>query len=253
MFLTLTYNEATVPFSSNTGYTTLRKKDLQDFFKRLRKNSGKVIKQFSVGEYGGEKDRPHYHSILFGLSPYLQEDKSYVYNSWKNCDWSNRNIRVNSIGSVTGASIRYVAKYIMKALSGSMAEEAYSLKDRDPEFRIQSQGLGLSYAFKNIEQIRDNKYLTINGVPVSLPRYYIDKLQVDIDEVKERRIESERETVRKITGHEGLSYDDAYRYLKTKENVVLNESVTKARHQRDSNVQASLSYSERRKAMLSRL
>ena len=57
-FITLTYEKNPI---------TLQKRDLQLFFKRLRKALlGVKIKYFAVGEYGTQRWRPHYHAIIFG-------------------------------------------------------------------------------------------------------------------------------------------------------------------------------------------
>lgn len=64
-FITLTYNDENIPKNQS-----LRKKDLQDFIKRLRKNLKlKDIKYFSAGEYGERTQRPHYHMIILGYRP----------------------------------------------------------------------------------------------------------------------------------------------------------------------------------------
>ena len=61
-FITLTYDDYHLP-SDNS----LKKRHLQLFIKRLRKNLGeRRIKYFACGEYGGQTMRPHYHAILFG-------------------------------------------------------------------------------------------------------------------------------------------------------------------------------------------
>lgn len=64
-FLTLTYGDASLP-STREGVPCLRKEDLQKFWKRLRKNSGKRFRYFACGEYGGLTLRPHYHAIVYG-------------------------------------------------------------------------------------------------------------------------------------------------------------------------------------------
>lgn len=250
MFVTLTYNEETIPYSPNTGYTTVKKEALQKFFKRLRKNCNRKIKHFSVGEYGDEFDRAHYHSIIFGLNYLNEEDRKYVKYSWQNCDWDNHNINTNAFGSVTGHSIRYVAQYIDKLFTGSMAEAEYCEKDREPVFRLVSNGIGLKFALNNQEQLKKNKYTTINGVPVSLPRYYINKLNIDIDEVKENRIIRERDVVKLYTDIDGLSYDEAYRLLSARENVVLNESIKKARLQSDKNINDHMVYNKNKSSSI---
>lgn len=59
-FLTLTYDDEHLPKDG-----MLKKKDLQDFFKRLRHYS--QFRYFACGEYGEKGGRPHYHVLAFGL------------------------------------------------------------------------------------------------------------------------------------------------------------------------------------------
>lgn len=68
IFVTLTYNNAHVPFTeidytgelTEFGAFTLEKRDLQLFFKRLRKKlPDKEVRYFASGEYGSHTDRPH--------------------------------------------------------------------------------------------------------------------------------------------------------------------------------------------------
>lgn len=66
-FITLTYNEDNNPI-------ILRKKDLQDFIKRLRYYLKKVdpekkVRYYAAGEYGTKFKRPHFHIILYGWTP----------------------------------------------------------------------------------------------------------------------------------------------------------------------------------------
>ena len=74
-FVTLTYDDLHVPRSyygdPNSGEAlpslTLRKRDIQLFFKRLRKQTGQNFRYYACGEYGENTHRPHYHFIVFGL------------------------------------------------------------------------------------------------------------------------------------------------------------------------------------------
>ena len=69
-FLTLTYDDDSLHVSPNTGFASLCKRDLQLFFKRLRRAlPGLPLRYFSVGEYGDNTLRPHYHAIMYNLSP----------------------------------------------------------------------------------------------------------------------------------------------------------------------------------------
>lgn len=67
-FITLTYSNENLPLNGN--HMTLRKKDFQDFIKRLRFHLGnKKILYFGCGEYGPRTHRPHGHFIIMGWKP----------------------------------------------------------------------------------------------------------------------------------------------------------------------------------------
>lgn len=142
-FVTLTFSDEYV------GDNNLDKRDLQTYFKRLRKSLAEVygthdklypdgapvidkrdglpvqepnrpIKYYAVGEYGSTTHRRHYHAIIFGLSPYDDKDRELIANAWlPRCEaWQfdkSRGVR-SAIGTVTPDSIRYVAGYIQKSL-----------------------------------------------------------------------------------------------------------------------------------------
>ncbi|AXH78105.1 MAG: replication initiator protein [Microviridae sp.] len=126
-FVTLTYNERHVPWN---GY--LVKEDLQGFLKRLRLAcSGRTIRYYGVGEYGEKSSRPHYHMVLFGVSP-LEEvtiRKSWPYG-------------FVHVGTAEAKSMSYVSSYIMK---GWTKDNVGRLGDRPPEFSIMSlkPGIGM--------------------------------------------------------------------------------------------------------------
>lgn len=68
-FITLTYNDANLPKGG------VCKRSAQLFMKRLRKAIEPLkVRYFLCGEYGSEKNRPHYHCILFGFD---FDDKYY--------------------------------------------------------------------------------------------------------------------------------------------------------------------------------
>jgi len=74
-FVTLTYNDKNVPldFVDDEPVMTLSKKDIQDFFKRLKINLGRAgyndkFSYFYTSEYGmreTDNKRPHYHFMMF--------------------------------------------------------------------------------------------------------------------------------------------------------------------------------------------
>lgn len=129
LFITLTYDYDHLPMYK--GKFTLRKKDYQDFLKRLRKAlPNRTIKYVLCGEYGGKNGRPHYHAIMFDV-----EKSDYEV---LNTAWANGQIH---LGSVTPASIAYTFKYSVKG----------DIKQRDwrqvKQFVAMSKGLGEDFAF----------------------------------------------------------------------------------------------------------
>lgn len=183
LFLTLTYSTEFVPITEN-GFLTLKLEDVQKFFKRLRKRHprGHNLYYFAVGEYGTQRKRPHYHIILFNC------DSQHIGPSWPLGDYH--------IGDVSGASIAYTLKYMMKEPSKKHVRD-----DRKPEFRVMSKGLGVNYltpAMVRYHRQNDEKlYSTIeDGIKVPLARYYRNKIWSESELVTQgakvrRRIEDE--------------------------------------------------------------
>lgn len=196
VFITLTYDDKNLPKGEEfkfkvedrvgtAQYPTLVKRDLQLFFKRLRKNLKKrPIKYYACGEYGENNGRPHYHAIVFGLSTF---DKTLIDESWAK--------GLVHIGTVTYDSCRYVAQYIDKKYDGELGRKVYGSKNISKPFQLVSQGMGLRFAVKYQDELKENLHTTVKGVIVSLPRYYKLKLDVDANALKalsdKRRIEGE--------------------------------------------------------------
>ena len=183
MFLTLTYDDEHLP--QDYG---LHKKELVGFFKRLRSyldysDEGTKIRYYAVGEYGSKTKRPHYHAIIFGLSPYDVKHKEYIIDAWQHrCeDWQFDRSRGRkcSLQPVCPEDIEYVTGYVQKKLSGPLAAEEYGDKERP--FAIMSKGLGLEFALQNADRLRMNGFTYINGHKISLPRYYREKLDILVD------------------------------------------------------------------------
>lgn len=165
-FLTLTYDTANVPITKN-GFMSLDKRDLQLFFKRLRKidkTTGSLLKYYAVGEYGGRSRRPHYHVIAFST------DVSKIQSAWK----------LGSVhyGTVTGASVGYTLKYITKKSSVPM----HINDDRVREFSLMSKGLGACYLNEKMlkwhkDDLGGRVYVAIEGgKKITMPRYYKDRI-----------------------------------------------------------------------------
>ena len=115
-FITLTFSE-----TNNKGY--LQKKDLQDFFKRLRRRL--CFRYIACGEYGSKGHRPHYHAIIF-----TQDSIDYIkFTEFVQSCWTDGFVQV---GFATDESIRYVAGYVLKKESLSKEIDEFRLCSRRP-------------------------------------------------------------------------------------------------------------------------
>lgn len=232
IFITLTYDDDHLPPNSS-----LVKTDLVKFFKRLRRRldvDGRKIKYYACGEYGEETQRPHYHSIIFGMSLEPQ-DKNLIMQCWPFCDWENKSIRKNSFGLAEAESIAYVAGYIDKKFTGDLADAEYILKNRESVFRLLSLGIGKLFCDDNAQQLKQNKYVSQYGIKHALPRYYMKRLGLESDQ--EQALQKDCETVELVTGVY-ISSDDLYKTSLTKENKVLIEKVKASKSQTEKNLQA---------------
>ena len=157
-FTTLTYNQENLPPRG------LKKKDLQNFFKRLRKLVT-PLRYFACGEYGEQTNRPHYHAIIFGLSKALActiIPMAWGYGSTEN-------------GHAEEDSIRYVAGYIDKKwMAGDQRSTEYMGKP--PPFQVQSQGIGKEYWLQHYHEFLDDGF-KFRGKPQAIPRYYVELLK----------------------------------------------------------------------------
>lgn len=225
-FITLTYDDEHCP-----PFHSLVKKDLQKFFKRLRKRlsyDDRKIKYYACGEYGDQTHRPHYHAIIFGLAP---TEKRTLEKVWP--------FGFVHTGIAEPDSIRYVAQYIDKKLTGDEAIKEYTDKNREAVFRILSQGIGKEFVKKNKEQILRNEKITHHGRPYPFPRYYIKLLEMENSTFrKEIAKQADRKIVLKYTGIEGYTEDELYNAYPPNVIMKLNDRVVADRVQNDKNLKA---------------
>ncbi|WNK15097.1 MAG: replication initiator protein [Microvirus sp.] len=185
-FVTLTYAPEHLPENLSVS-----KRSLQLYIKRLRKAYEHPIKYFACGEYGEQSRRPHYHLIIFGI-PYTSE-------LFQNC-WQYGHVKS---GTVNKDSIQYVAAYVQKKAYGHTAQQ-YKELGLSPEFQLQSQGLGLSWATKHYIQLSTDRFCRLSGAKVSLPRYYRQKLDIDTTDLA---IEGHQEVLERISLINSLKLD----------------------------------------------
>lgn len=175
-FVTLTYDDV------NLSKDGVSKRDIQLFIKRLRKYYASLesnnLKYFCVSEYGPTTHRAHYHLILFGFN----RNTSTALQIISKC-WDKGFVKVSR---VKPARIKYVTKYSTKffdKLNDSNSEnfdEASSPSNCNPEFRLISKGIGISFVSpQNVDYYRNNPdklFLMLDDVKYALPRYYRDKI-----------------------------------------------------------------------------
>lgn len=170
-FVTLTYSPEECPISPN-GFMNLNKKHVQDFFKRLRKNTAAHIRYYMCGEYGTKYRRPHYHLIIFSDDRCADTD---IVSAWINPATGYLFGGVH-FGDVESASIQYTVQYYDK---GDWYP-AHKRDDREPEFSLMSKKLGLNFlnedTAKYIISRPDKQYLYDGGIRLAIPRYYKRRL-----------------------------------------------------------------------------
>lgn len=184
-FLTLTYRTELLPPGG-----TLVKRDLQLFMKRLRKHAGKV-RFYACGEYGDVNKRPHYHVLLYGyafpdLKPYGVNRRHEKYFTSKVLEeiWGKG---LCVVGAVTFDSAAYVARYVMKKVTGDASRVHYRVVDGDgvvteriAEFTLMSRkpGIGTGWYVKYGEETYVHDSVIVNGKEVRPPRFYDTKFEL---------------------------------------------------------------------------
>jgi len=187
-FITLTYDDDNVPNDYSLNY-----RHFQLFMKRVRRRFRLRVRFYMCGEYGETYSRPHYHACLFGirptdLYPWRKSGAGFeLYRSPILEDlWPHGSVEV---GDVTFESAAYVARYIMKKVTGPDAERHYELVDGDtgeiynrtPEFTRMSLKPGIGATW--YEQFKDEVFpldrVVVRGHEARPPRYYFNRLKLE--------------------------------------------------------------------------
>lgn len=178
VFVTLTY-------AQTDGDLCYR--DFQLFMKSLRKKySDKLIRYIVCGEYGGKRNRPHFHAILFGID--FNADKRHFFNDKHGCPIYISETLQNlwkrgfcSLGDVSETTIRYVTKYLTK-----FDERPHKVKP----FIHMSTRKGIGYNAITPTMLMTDKVYH-NGSYIKIPRYYLkvfERYGVSLDELKKSRM-----------------------------------------------------------------
>jgi hypothetical protein len=192
IFVTLTYDDEHLPEESH-----LAPKDLQLFFKRLRKNThgssslnnspkrttkrGKIRKQqpdypiryFACGEYGETNGRPHYHAAIFNLR--LNDKKqagTELYESELLTTWWKKGQA--KFSEFTPATAAYIAQYQLKKQRGDNIDQNGHY--RPEPFLRTSQGIGRDWLDKYAKDLQHG-YIIDNAKKGPIPRYYKQRIK----------------------------------------------------------------------------
>jgi len=186
-FLTLSYADDKIPDLGN-----LDQRDMQLFFKRLRKTQNSPIRYVYCGEYGENTSRPHYHAIVFGLPLTDRQhfksndrgDKLYQSPQLEKL-WGNGFV---TIGDVTPQSCGYVAGYLTKDIkSTNFTNSEYlhfnkstgELTPRTRPFVRYSNrpGIGKRWIDKYYKDVFPQDVIRTRDGTSAVPQYYFDRLQ----------------------------------------------------------------------------
>lgn len=148
-FITLTYNDANLPYAENNA-ETLNRDHPYRFIEALKKRRERLIKTwlrektfktnpyidrplkfYGVGEYGSDYQRPHYHILIFNTPIELIRNIHEIWQKGR-----------THFGAVELASIRYVAGYIQYG-----DKEKSKELGRLPEFNFMSRKPAIGHEF----------------------------------------------------------------------------------------------------------
>lgn len=185
-FATLTYDDEHLPEDRR-----LHKRDIQLFWKRLRKE--RSVRYFCCGEYGDQFGRPHYHAIIYGVNP---KEHDLIAEAWQ-----QGNVK---LGTVTPDSCNYVAKYMTKKLRGEALKQKL---EEDPEFKNEfvlmsrRPGIGGDLDDDMVNFIKETGFIYRKGFRSALPRYYKEKYDIHSDDLD---IQDEDEIYNRLTNYDKL-------------------------------------------------
>lgn len=184
----MTYSDENIPKGQSLNY-----RDFQLFMKRLRKQAKTKIRFYMCGEYGETFTRPHFHACLFGIDMpdkrpvSLLASKSKIFESKILTKiWGKGHA---TVGAVTFESAAYIARYVMKKITGDLAKEHYTFIDengeiheRTPEFNRMSlkPGIGRTWYDKYKRDVYPSDEVITKGFSSKPPRYY-DKIHAQED------------------------------------------------------------------------
>jgi len=183
LFITLTYATKNLKTTCRNGrYATLCKRDLQTFFKRLRKReraqgNTRNIRYLACGEYGTKNKRPHYHVLVFNVQ------RENIIPSWS---LSDTPIGQVYFGDCSGKSAAYTVGYTLSQQANRTHVVRYHL---EKEFKLFSKGIGSQYitstaAISHNRRGAEGHFVTVDGQRKRMPRYYTQRIYTATNKIK---------------------------------------------------------------------
>lgn len=152
-FATLTYTDSELPDIAGDAWSanrpvvpTLSLNEHKNWLKRFRKATGTKVRYFVSGEYGEDKQRPHYHYALFGFPNCIYgRTRKDVVPCCGPCEmvrktWGKGHIYLGELNQKTAS---YIAGYVTKKFRSENLWTKEKLKGRTPEFRRMSLKPGI--------------------------------------------------------------------------------------------------------------
>ncbi|AXL15438.1 replication initiator protein [Microviridae sp.] len=221
-FINPTYRDTHLP-----PHGSLSPRDLQLFFKRLRKAVAPVkIRYFACGEYGTKKGRPHYHVCLFGWRP---AEKIIVGKSEKgHYQYSDSTLeKAWGLGHITWTEFdsgcaRYTAHYTADKLKSFKKDEIdektglrpYEILDETtgeiqalcPEFQRESRrpGLGMPWLERFWQEVFPADSVVMDGREYPPPRAYFHWLKENQPEMYAIVSDKRRQALKDIPYETGV-------------------------------------------------
>lgn len=238
-FITLTYDDAHLPPNNS-----LEHRDFQLFLKRLRKAITANLRKgpgrpapaalaalqekisfYMCGEYGDDTRRPHYHACIFGvdftdkipISKNAAGQQLYQSDTLEKL-WGKG---LTTTGAVTFQSAAYIARYVMKKITGDAAQNHYERINLDtgeiirlkPEYNHMSRrpGIGQNWLNKYTADVYPHGKVVVNSVQTQAPRYYDNRFKKEneqqyesmkLNRVKEARTRAKDNTPRRLAAKE---------------------------------------------------
>lgn len=232
-FITLTYDEDKMPRLFSNGPGTLVKEHFQKFMKRLRKRlAPRKIRYYMCGEYGENTQRPHYHACIFGFDAAdkqifsIGSDYEVYTSDMLSETWG---LGFVTVGALTFQSAAYVSRYVLKKITGNVAQDHYLRCDDygvahwlEPEYNTMSRRPGIGKDF--YEEFKADMFpsdeLPVPGVGVvkKVPRYYETIFQAESPD--------DHELVKELRKQFRLAHKEEY----TPSRLMQKYKVKKAQH-----------------------